>query len=352
MNKKTLSFALLAALSLSVASCKSKTSDAPVNPVNPVGPVNPVTPVNPLTPGTAPTGPIQVDTNADATSNAAVVLKSVAGATVKIGSTTYTVGANGFIGLDEIPSRLAIESNDLTELLINKKTLPWVTNFTFTSPTVGASKDLKVDLSGLTGVRTLSLSGYDIAELDLTPLKELTTLSLGRSDKNSNIKQVKLSDDNKIRVLSTRSPFGNDDLDLSKLPALESAILISPRFTSIAFPNSPRLHTLGISRPTAGQAFDLTLTANPQLSDLTLQDVSIPNFTAQGIASASVFNDVKGALSITHLTLRDMNATAVRMLLGKITAKTALQSATLPGYGLVVGRAPLEGFTNLTTTNL
>lgn len=343
MNKKHLALALLATLSLSVISCKSK-SDAPI--VNPSNPVNP-TP----NPGTPPMGPLQVDVNATAASDAPVLLKSTAGTIVKINKVNHTVGSNGFIALKEVPATLAILSNGVDEILINKEAMPWVETFSFASAAAGANKSLKVDLSSLTGLKSLTLSGYSIPELDLTPLKELTTLNLGESKKNSDIKQVKLAEDNKISHLVTRSPLSNDDLDLSKFPALQSAIFHSPRFTSVSFPNSPKLEVLGINRPTAGQAFDLTLTANPALRDLTTQDVTITNLNVEGVKAAEVFDGIRGVLSVKSLRLVGLDKEAVKKLINKLH-KPALTSATLPGYGFSVGQAPLVGFTNLTTTNL
>ena len=343
MNKKHLALVLLATLSISVISCKSK-SDAPI--VNPSNPVNP-TP----NPGTPPTGPLQVDVNATAASDAPVLLKSTAGTIVKINKVNYTVGSNGFIGLKEVPATLAILSNGVDELLINKGAMPWVETFSFSSETVGASKTLKVDLSSLTGLKSLTLSGYSIPELDLTPLKELTSLTLGDPKRNSDIKKVKLATDNKIARIVTRSPFSNEDLDLSKLPALESAVFHSPRFTSVSFPNSPKLAVLGINRPTAGQAFDLTLTANPLLRDLSTQDVTIPNLNVEGVKAPGVFSGIRGVLSVNNLRLVGLDKEAVKELLSKLH-KPALTSATLPGYGFSVGQDPLVGFTNLTTTKL
>lgn len=343
MNKKHLALALLATLSLSVTSCKSK-NDAPV--VNPSNPVNP-TP----NPGTPPTGPLQVDVNATATSDAPVLLKSTAGTVVKINKVNYTVGSNGFIGLKEVPATLAILSNGVDELLINKGAMPWVESFSFASAATSAGKTLKIDLSSLTGLKSLTLSGYSISDLDLTPLKELTSLTLGDPNRNSDIKKVKLADDNKIARIVARSPFSNEDLDLSKLPALEYAVFHSPRFTSVSFPKSPKLEVLGINRPAAGQAFDLTLTANPALKDLTTQDVTITNLNVEGVKAPEVFNGVRGVLSVSNLRLVGLDKEAVKKLINKLQ-KPALTSATLPGYGFSVGKAPLVGFTNLTTTNL
>lgn len=343
MNKKHLALALLATLSLSVISCKGK-SDAPV--VNPTNPVNP-TP----NPGTPPSGPLQVDVNATAKSDAPVLLKSTAGTIIKINKVSYTVGSNGFIGLKEVPATLAILSNGVDEILINKGAMPWVESFSFASATTSAGKTLKVDLSSLTGLKSLVLSGYSISDLDLTSLKELTSLTLGDPNRNSDIKKVKLADDNKIARIVTRSPFSNEDLDLSKLPALEYAVFHSPRFTSMSFPNSPKLEVLGINRPTAGQAFDLTLTANPALRDLTTQDVTITNLNVEGVKAPGVFSAIRGVLSVKSLRLVGLDKEAVKELLNKLH-KPALTSATLPGYGFSVGQDPLVGFTNLTTTNL
>ena len=343
MNKKHLALALLATLSLSITSCKSK-NDAPV--VKPSNPVNP-TP----NPGTPPTGALQVDVNAAVTSDAPVLLKSTAGATIAINGSPYTVGSSGYIGLKEVPSELTVSSDDIEEILIDKAPMPWVKTASFISATVGSRKNLKVNLSSLTGVETFTLSGYKVPELDLTPLKELKILTLGDDKKISAVKKVKLATDNKITRLTSSSPFSNEDLDLSKLKALQYAVFYSPRFTSVSFPNSPLLETLAIIRPAAKQEFELVLTSNPNLKDITLAGVHISNLNIEGVNRADLFKDSKPVLHVKTLRLVGLNKGAVTALINMLN-KSTLTSATLPGYRFSVGQAPLVGFTNLTTTNL
>lgn len=259
MNKKIFALALLATISLGFSSCKSKKSDEPVIP-------------------TPPNGPIQVEDDA-ANTNAALVLKLPAGTKVSINGTVHTAGSHGTIGVDNLPATLTLISNDLTEVSF-KKAAPWVTHFTLRSQKVSAdASSTQMDLSGLTGIKRLNLSGLSVPTLDLSKQVELDSLTLGMNGKNSSFKKITLPANNKITYFLSRTPLTNDDIDLSRFPALEYAMMISPYFTSVAFSNSPNLQTLAIDRPTAGQAFTLDLSANTKLEDLTLRDVHLTKLT-------------------------------------------------------------------------
>lgn len=319
MSKKTLSLILLASLTLGLASCKSKKSDSPVVPDN----NNTGTVDNNLSPATPPTGPIKVDVNAAESSNASIRLKGPTGASVTINKKDYTIGANGFIGIDDVPAKLEVSSDDLTELLINKKALPWVTQFVFQSPSVSAKNPITIDLAGLTGVKNLQLLGVRTSGLDLTPLKELEQLNLGTSSKNSAFTGVKLASNNKIRRLVARSPFTDADLDLSKFPALTYARFMTPKFTSVAFPNSPKLETLVIDRPSGGHnsPFTLDLSANTQLVDLSLRDAHLTKLTIKNnqvldISKSNIQNSYADAYELDGMVEATKQA-----LIAKITKK-------------------------------
>lgn len=329
MIRRTYLLGLLALLCLTAVACKSKQEDAPQMSIE--------------------------------QSTAQIRMHGTPGGQVFINGKEYALGSDGnlFLQADQLPENTAGKDkltitawvDDLEELLINQASLPGIKSLEFESSLI-SDKPLRLELSGLTALESLWIRGKSqIPALDLSALKKLESLSFGgRSGGPVPIHRVKLPAGNKIRWIELFAPLTDEDLDLANFPALEGGELGYTRFTTIAFPNSPKLESLVVGYPEVEQLV-YKFTANPKLRGLNLWgDQKISSLTVQGAPEFEPH--IPSEVSVRALAIQDIPKDKVVRLLDQLKQRDALESVTLPGYGFRAGEAPLVGFPNLKTVHL
>lgn len=329
MIRKNLLLGLLALLCLTAVACKSTQEDTPQPSIE--------------------------------QSTAQIRMHGTPGTQIFINNKEYALGSDGnlFLQADQIPENTAGKDKleikawlgGLEELLINQASLSEVKAFTFEGE-LNAGTPLRLELSALTAVEALWIRGKSqIAALDLSPLKELTDLSFGgRSGGPVPIHRVKLPAANKIRWIELFAPLSDEDLDLANFPALEGGELGYTRFTTVAFPNSPKLESLVVGYPEVEQ-LAYKFTTNPKLRGLNLWgDQKISSLTVQGAPEFEPY--IPSEVSIQALAIQDIPKDKIVSLLENLKQRDRLESVTLPGYGFRAGEAPLLGFPNLKTVHL
>lgn len=375
MNRKILSLSLIAALALGASSCGKKSSNEPIkpNPTTPAPGNNGGTTTGGASTGGATTGNNGGSTNGGNTnsgnaneSNASVTLIVPAGKSVIINGTTYTGNSQNKIFLDDSFKKLEISGNDLPSLDISgdnltevkiKEEMAKLTELKIVSKERDANKTLALDLSGLTNVTSLTLAGYNFGTVDLSKMVNLKKLLLGQRnpEKDTSFAKVIWPTDNKIQDLQTRAALTNEAVDLNNLPNLLRAILVSPYFGKISFSNSRNLQIVAVSNPTGAKNFDLILKNHPNLKDVSLSGVHInklvidkaPNLSPQGKNQPLSLKEV----TVDELELTGVSQEGVIKILQSID-KNGLKKAVLPNYGFTLGTAPLDGFSNLNTSNV
>ena len=376
MNKKILSLSLIAALAFGASSCGKKSSNEPVKP-NPVAP-SPGNNGGGNTAGGTSNGNTTGGNNGSGTnagntnsgnaqeSNASVTLTVPAGKSVTINGTTYTGNSQNKIFLDDSFKTLKISGNDLPSLEISgnnltevqiKEEMAKLTKLRIVSKERHVNQTLALDLSGLTNVTSLTLAGYNFGTVDLSKMSSLKNLSLGLSkpERETSFTEVIWPKVNNIQHLHSRSPLTEQIVDLNNLPNLLEARLISPYFGKISFAKSPKLQTVVVSNPTGAKNFNLELKDNSELRDVTLNGVHIakfviinaPNLSPQGQNHPLNLSSV----TVDELELTKVNKDGVVKILQSID-KNGLKKAVLPNYGFTLGIAPLDGFSNLNTSNV
>lgn len=185
--KKSLALLALAALFIGTTSCRKK--DEPKTPV-------------------VSTDPNTTDASADvaAIKNSQAVLTVPAGSVVYIepqtglkilgatmdatDKTKYTVGTNGLLGINGNVEKLKIQSDDITDLTLSKSSPLLKTLILVTKDQSATANATKIDLSGLTGLESLLIAGYEITSLDLTKQTKLKNLGIGAWDLGANFPEM------------------------------------------------------------------------------------------------------------------------------------------------------------------
>lgn len=376
MNKKILSLSLIAALAFGASSCGKKSSNEPVKP-NPVAP-SPGNNGGGNTAGGTSNGSTTGGNNGSGTnagntnsgnaqeSNASVTLTVPAGKSVVINGTTYTGNSQNKIFLDDSFKKLEISGNDLPSLEISgdnltevkiKEEMAKLKILTIVSRGQEAKKTLTLDLSGLTGVDSLTLAGYNFGTVDLSKMSNLKKLLLGQlsPQKDTSFERVIWPTNNNIAHLETRSRLTEQIVDLNNLPNLEYAYLTSPYFSKISFAKSSKLHTVVVRQPSGAKSFDLELRDHSNLKDVSLIQVHIQKLVITNAPKLSPHGQDKplnfGAVTVDELELTKVNKDGVVKILKSIN-KNALKKAVLPGYDFTLGTAPLNRFSHLTQSDV
>ncbi len=376
MNRKFLSLSLVVALVLGASSCGKKSSNEPIKP-------NPTTPVpsnnggsNNGSNGNTTTGENNSgnnnnggSTNAGNTnsgnaqeSNASVTLTVPAGKSVTINGTTYTGNSQNKIFLKDISTKLVISGDDLPSLDISgnnltevqiKEEMAKLTKLRIVSKERHVNQTLALDLSGLTNVTSLTLAGYNFGTVDLSKMANLKELSLGlrAPEKDTNFAKVIWPTNNNIQKLSARSPLTEQIVDLNDLPNLVEARLISPYFGKISFDRSTKLQLVLVSNPTGSKNFDLELKNHPDLRDVSLNGVTAKKLVITNAPNLSSQESNLRGVTVDELELTGVNRDGVVKVLQSID-KNGLKKAVLPNYGFTLATAPLDGFSNLNTSNV
>ena len=185
--KKSLALLALAALFIGTTSCRKK--DEPKTPV-------------------VSTDPNTTDASADvaAIKNSQAVLTVPAGSVVYIepqtglkilgatmdatDKTKYTVGTNGLLGINGNVEKLKIQSDDITDLTLSKSSPLLKTLILVTKAQSATANATKINLSGLTGLESLLIAGYEITSLDLTKQTKLKNLGIGAWNLGANFPEM------------------------------------------------------------------------------------------------------------------------------------------------------------------
>ena len=377
MNRRFLSLSLVAALVLGASSCGKRSSNEPIKP-------NPTTPAPSNNGGSTAGGNGNTttgennsgnnnsnggSTNAGNTnsgnaqeSNADVTLTFPAGKSITINGTTYTANPQNKIFLkgsftklaisgDDLPS-LDISGNNLTEVQI-KEEMAKLTKLRIVSKERHVNQTLALDLSGLTNVTSLTLAGYNFATVDLSKMANLKELFLGlrAPEKDTNFAKVIWPTNNNIQKLLARSPLTEQIVNLNDLPNLVEARLISPYFGKISFDRSTKLQLVLVSNPTGSKNFDLELKNHPDLRDVSLNGVTAKKLVITNAPNLSSQESNLRGVTVDELELTGVNKDGVVKILQSID-KNGLKKAVLPNYGFTLGTAPLDGFSNLNTSNV
>ena len=377
MNRKFLSLSLVVALVLGASSCGKKSSNEPIKP-------NPTTPAPSNNGGSTAGGNGNTttgennsgnnnsnggSTNAGNTnsgnaqeSNADVTLTFPAGKSITINGTTYTANPQNKIFLkgsftklaisgDDLPS-LDISGNNLTEVQI-KEEMAKLTKLRIVSKERHVNQTLALDLSGLTNVTSLTLAGYNFATVDLSKMVNLKELFLGlrAPEKDTNFAKVIWPTNNNIQKLLARSPLTEQIVNLNDLPNLVEARLISPYFGKISFDRSTKLQLVLVSNPTGSKNFDLELKNHPDLRDVSLNGVTAKKLVITNAPKLSSQESNLRGVTVDELELTGVSQEGVIKILQSID-KNGLKKAVLPNYGFTLGTAPLDGFSNLNTSNV
>ena len=377
MNRKFLSLSLVVALVLGASSCGKKSSNEPIKP-------NPTTPAPSNNGGSTAGGNGNTttgennsgnnnsnggSTNAGNTnsgnaqeSNADVTLTFPAGKSITINGTTYTANPQNKIFLkgsftklaisgDDLPS-LDISGNNLTEVQI-KEEMAKLTKLRIVSKERHVNQTLALDLSGLTNVTSLTLAGYNFATVDLSKMANLKELFLGlrAPEKDTNFAKVIWPTNNNIQKLLARSPLTEQIVNLNDLPNLVEARLISPYFGKISFDRSTKLQLVLVSNPTGSKNFDLELKNHPDLRDVSLNGVTAKKLVITNAPKLSSQESNLRGVTVDELELTGVSQEGVIKILQSID-KNGLKKAVLPNYGFTLGTAPLDGFSNLNTSNV
>ena len=377
MNRKFLSLSLVVALVLGASSCGKRSSNEPIKP-------NPTTPAPSNNGGSTAGGNGNTttgennsgnnnsnggSTNAGNTnsgnaqeSNADVTLTFPAGKSITINGTTYTANPQNKIFLkgsftklaisgDDLPS-LDISGNNLTEVQI-KEEMAKLTKLRIVSKERHVNQTLALDLSGLTNVTSLTLAGYNFATVDLSKMANLKELFLGlrAPEKDTNFAKVIWPTNNNIQKLLARSPLTEQIVNLNDLPNLVEARLISPYFGKISFDRSTKLQLVLVSNPTGSKNFDLELKNHPDLRDVSLNGVTAKKLVITNAPKLSSQESNLRGVTVDELELTGVSQEGVIKILQSID-KNGLKKAVLPNYGFTLGTAPLDGFSNLNTSNV
>lgn len=377
MNRRFLSLSLVAALVLGASSCGKRSSNEPIKP-------NPTTPAPSNNGGSTAGGNGNTttgennsgnnnsnggSTNAGNTnsgnaqeSNADVTLTFPAGKSITINGTTYTANPQNKIFLkgsftklaisgDDLPS-LDISGNNLTEVQI-KEEMAKLTKLRIVSKERHVNQTLALDLSGLTNVTSLTLAGYNFATVDLSKMANLKELFLGlrAPEKDTNFAKVIWPTNNNIQKLLARSPLTEQIVNLNDLPNLVEARLISPYFGKISFDRSTKLQLVLVSNPTGSKNFDLELKNHPDLRDVSLNGVTAKKLVITNAPKLSSQESNLRGVTVDELELTGVSQEGVIKILQSID-KNGLKKAVLPNYGFTLGKAPLDGFSNLNTSNV
>ena len=341
--KKSLALLALAALFIGTTSCRKK--DEPKTPV-------------------VSTDPNTTDASADvaAIKNSQAVLTVPAGSVVYIkpqtglkilgatmdatDKTKYTVGSNGLLGINGNVEKLELESDDITDLTLSKPSPLLKTLILVTKAQSATANATKIDLSGLTGLESFLIAGYEITSLDLTKQTKLKNLGIGAWDleakfpemtdafgtipeKASRISEVKLPANNVIENFMVRTATLQDGkCDFDNLPKLKKFFCQSPYFSNFTFAKSTELEVLYATAPTSSIKLNADLGNKPKLKDITFRTASLSKFAVS---------------NATELVLKDSNADAIAVEFDNIPAKQA--------YGYITGRAN-KTVTSITLKNI
>ena len=324
--KKSLALLALASLFIGTTSCRKKDEPKP-------------TPVVSTDPNTA-------DASADVTAikSSQAVLTVPAGSVVYIepqtglkilgatmdatDKTKYTVGSNGLLGINGNVEKLKIQSDDITDLTLSKSSPLLKTLILVTKDQSATANATKIDLSGLTGLESLLIAGYEITSLDLTKQTKLKNLGIGAwelggnfpemtdafgtiSQKASRISEVKLPANNVIENFMVRTATLQDGkCDFDNLPKLKKFFCQSPFFSNFTFAKSTELEVLYATAPTAGIKLNADLGSKPKLKDITFRNATLSKFAVS---------------NATNVVLKDSNAGAIAVEFDNIPAAQALQ---------------------------
>ena len=321
--KKSLALLALAALFIGTTSCRKK--DEPKTPV-------------------VSTDPNTTDASADvaAIKNSQAVLTVPAGSVVYIepqtglkilgatmdatDKTKYTVGTNGLLGINGNVEKLKIQSDDITDLTLSKSSPLLKTLILVTKDQSATANATKIDLSGLTGLESLLIAGYEITSLDLTKQTKLKNLGIGAWDlganfpemtdafgttpeKASRISEVKLPANNVIENFMVRTATLQDGkCDFDNLPKLKKFFCQSPFFSNFTFAKSTELEILYATSPTASIKLNADLGNKPKLKDITFKNATLSKFAVS---------------NATNVVLTDSKADAIAVEFDNIPAKQA-----------------------------
>lgn len=371
MNRKFLSLSLVVALVLGASSCGKKSSNEPIkpNPTTPVPSNNGGNTTGGNSNGSTTGGNNGSGTNTGNTSsgnaqesNASVTLTVPAGKSITINGKTYTGNSQNKIFLDDSFKTLKISGNDLPSLEISgnnltevqiKEEMAKLTKLRIVSKERHVNQTLALDLSGLTNVTSLTLAGYNFGTVDLSKMSNLKELSLGlrAPEKDTNFAKVIWPTNNNIQKLLARSPLTEQIVDLNNLPNLVEARLISPYFGKISFDKSTKLQLVLVSNPTGSKNFDLELKNHPDLRDVSLNGVTAKKLVITNAPKLSSQESNLRGVTVDELELTGVSQEGVIKILQSID-KNGLKKAVLPNYGFTLGTAPLDGFSNLNTSNV
>ena len=329
--KKSLALLALAALFIGTTSCRKK--DEPKTPV-------------------VSTDPNTTDASADvaAIKNSQAVLTVPAGSVVYIepqtglkilgatmdatDKTKYTVGTNGLLGINGNVEKLKIQSDDITDLTLSKSSPLLKTLILVTKDQSATANATKIDLSGLTGLESLLIAGYEITSLDLTKQTKLKNLGIGAWDlganfpemtdafgttpeKASRISEVKLPANNVIENFMVRTATLQDGkCDFDNLPKLKKFFCQSPFFATA---------------PTAGIKLNADLGNKPNLKDVTFTNATLSKFAISNATGVKLKDSKAGAIAVEF---DNIPAVQAAQYIANGAARSTVKSITLKNMEL------------------
>jgi hypothetical protein len=344
--KKSLALLALAALFIGTTSCRKK--DEPKTPV-------------------VSTDPNTTDASADvaAIKNSQAVLTVPAGSVVYIkpqtglkilgatmdatDKTKYTVGSNGLLGINGNVEKLELESDDITDLTLSKPSPLLKTLILVTKDQSAAANATKIDLSGLTGLESLLIAGYEITSLDLTKQTKLKNLGIGAwelganfpemtdafgtiPEKASRISEVKLPANNVIENFMVRTATLQDGkCDFDNLPKLKKFFCQSPFFSNFTFAKSTELEVLYATEPTSGIKLNADLGNKPNLKDVTFTNATLSKFAISNATGVKLKDSKAGAIAVEF---DNIPAVQAAQYIANGAARSTVKSITLKNMEL------------------
>ena len=344
--KKSLALLALAALFIGTTSCRKK--DEPKTPV-------------------VSTDPNTTDASADvaAIKNSQAVLTVPAGSVVYIkpqtglkilgatmdatDKTKYTVGSNGLLGINGNVEKLELESDDITDLTLSKPSPLLKTLILVTKDQSAAANATKIDLSGLTGLESLLIAGYEITSLDLTKQTKLKNLGIGAwelganfpemtdafgtiPEKASRISEVKLPANNVIENFMVRTATLQDGkCDFDNLPKLKKFFCQSPFFSNFTFAKSTELEVLYATAPTSGIKLNADLGNKPNLKDVTFTNATLSKFAISNATGVKLKDSKAGAIAVEF---DNIPAVQAAQYIANGAARSTVKSITLKNMEL------------------
>ena len=342
--KKSLALLALASLVIGTTSCRKKDEPKPVVPVL----------------------PNTIDASADAATikNAQAVLTvqansivyispkkglNILGATMdKSDSTKFIVGPSGLLGINGKTDILSIKSDAVTEIALTKSPSSLRRLILTTDSRSASAAKTTIDLSGVTELEGLFVAGYNVDVLDLTKLTKLKYLALGgfnwkstfpemakflgySREKGTDIKEVKLPENNIIEYIAGRSPIQDGKFDIDNLPKLKKFFWQSPYFKDLTFAKSQDLEVIYAISPTKGIKLNANLGNKPKLQDITFWNATLSKFAVSNATAVNLLNDSSApAEAIEFENIDPAQAVSYIKRTAVITEKKGNSTVTVP----------------------